>query len=110
MLVSHVSDWFYSNDGLLETIERFLDDNKPLFSTEGGNPDSPDEYSLPQYDAYSEYCKLWEAEIEGFVTQELNSTVKGEQEGEKRRQQSYHPSTVANNISPVVSLPLKISQ
>ena len=59
-LVSAVANWFYTNDDLLERIEQFLEGHKNLFSTEGGNPDSPDEFSLAQYDAYKAYCKLWE--------------------------------------------------
>ena len=59
-LVSAVANWFYTNDDLLERIEQFLEGHKNLFSTEGGNPDSPDEFSLAQYDAYNAYCKLWE--------------------------------------------------
>ncbi|GMI29177.1 hypothetical protein TrRE_jg6215, partial [Triparma retinervis] len=59
-MVSAVANWFYCNDDILETIQHFLEIHKHLFSTEGGNPDSPDEFSLEQYDAYNAYCKLWE--------------------------------------------------
>lgn len=68
-LLKEVQEYFYCNEELADHFESFINKRSVVVDL------SSEEYKLEYTAVFNEYKKLFEEKIEGFITNNLNSTV-----------------------------------